>query len=67
MQILQRHHFASHLKRMSTVVRVQDSYFAFVKVRVTGSVCLLIYMILTQRLWAGCQVNTNGFGKWKAI
>lgn len=30
-QILQRHHFASHLKRMSTVVRVQDSYFAFVK------------------------------------
>ena len=34
-QILQRHHFASHLKRMSTVVRVQDSYFAFVKVRLT--------------------------------
>ncbi|KAI5068556.1 hypothetical protein GOP47_0016901 [Adiantum capillus-veneris] len=30
-QILQRHHFASHLKRMSTVVRVQDSYFSFVK------------------------------------
>lgn len=30
-QILQRHHFASHLKRMSTVVRVQDSYLAFVK------------------------------------
>jgi hypothetical protein len=31
-QILQRHHFASYLKRMSTVVRVQESYFAFVKV-----------------------------------
>ncbi|KAH7434487.1 hypothetical protein KP509_06G019400 [Ceratopteris richardii] len=30
-QILQRHHFASHLKRMSTLVQVQDSYFAFVK------------------------------------
>eukprot|EP00250_Pteridium_aquilinum_P006683 c16550_g1_i2 orf=230-2653(+) len=30
-QILQRHHFASYLKRMSTVVRVQDSYFSFVK------------------------------------
>lgn len=30
-QILQRHHFASYLKRMSTVVRVQDTYFCFVK------------------------------------
>ncbi|MCO5599334.1 hypothetical protein L7F22_053435 [Adiantum nelumboides] len=30
-QILRRNHFASHLKRMSTVVRVQDSYFSFVK------------------------------------
>lgn len=31
-QIVQRHHFASHLKRMSVVVRVQEEFFAFVKV-----------------------------------
>ncbi|XP_057826971.1 probable manganese-transporting ATPase PDR2 [Cryptomeria japonica] len=30
-QILQRHHFASHLKRMAVVARVQDEFFAFVK------------------------------------
>ncbi|XP_043724441.1 probable manganese-transporting ATPase PDR2 [Telopea speciosissima] len=30
-QIIQRHHFASHLKRMSVVVRVQEEFFAFVK------------------------------------
>ncbi|KAH9725633.1 putative manganese-transporting ATPase PDR2 [Citrus sinensis] len=30
-QIVQRHHFASHLKRMSVVVRVQEEFFAFVK------------------------------------
>jgi cation-transporting ATPase 13A1 len=30
-QIMQRHHFASHLKRMAVVVRVQDKFFAFVK------------------------------------
>ncbi|KAL4184272.1 hypothetical protein AMTRI_Chr10g224740 [Amborella trichopoda] len=30
-QILQRHHFASHLKRMAVVVRVQEEYFSFVK------------------------------------
>ncbi|KAG8376225.1 hypothetical protein BUALT_Bualt09G0040900 [Buddleja alternifolia] len=31
-QIVQRHHFASYLKRMSVVVRVQEEFFAFVKV-----------------------------------
>ncbi|KAL4323433.1 hypothetical protein GQ457_11G011050 [Hibiscus cannabinus] len=31
-QIVQRHHFASHLKRMAVVVRVQEEFFAFVKV-----------------------------------
>ncbi|MBA0783340.1 hypothetical protein Gotri_001070 [Gossypium trilobum] len=31
-QIVQRHHFASHLKRMAVVVRVQEDFFAFVKV-----------------------------------
>ena len=31
-QIVQRHHFASHLKRMAVVVSVQDHFFAFVKV-----------------------------------
>ncbi|KAF9596590.1 hypothetical protein IFM89_012713 [Coptis chinensis] len=30
-QIVQRHHFASHLKRMAAVVRVKDDFFAFVK------------------------------------
>eukprot|EP01018_Ginkgo_biloba_P035540 Gb_23784 [translate_table: standard] len=30
-QILQRHHFASHLKRMAVVARVQNDFFAFVK------------------------------------
>ncbi|KAK4770522.1 hypothetical protein SAY87_031054 [Trapa incisa] len=30
-QIIQRHHFASHLKRMSVVVRVHEEFFAFVK------------------------------------
>ncbi|KAJ7945181.1 Cation-transporting ATPase [Quillaja saponaria] len=30
-QIVQRYHFASHLKRMSVVVRIQEEYFAFVK------------------------------------
>lgn len=30
-QIVHRHHFASHLKRMSAVVCVQEQYFAFVK------------------------------------
>ncbi|XP_042508532.1 probable manganese-transporting ATPase PDR2 [Macadamia integrifolia] len=30
-QIIQRHHFASHLKRMSVIVRVQEEFFAFVK------------------------------------
>uniref|UniRef100_A0A2P2M6G2 Cation-transporting ATPase n=1 Tax=Rhizophora mucronata TaxID=61149 RepID=A0A2P2M6G2_RHIMU len=31
-QIIQRHHFASHLKRMAVVVRVQEEFLAFVKV-----------------------------------
>ncbi|OVA03886.1 Cation-transporting P-type ATPase [Macleaya cordata] len=30
-QIIQRHHFASHLKRMAVVIRVEDAFFAFVK------------------------------------
>lgn len=30
-QILQRHHFASHLKRMAVVARVQEEFFSFVK------------------------------------
>ncbi|GAV57871.1 E1-E2_ATPase domain-containing protein/Hydrolase domain-containing protein [Cephalotus follicularis] len=30
-QILQRYHFASHLKRMAVIVRVQEEFFAFVK------------------------------------
>ena len=30
-QIVQRYHFASHLKRMSAVVRIQEEFFAFVK------------------------------------
>ncbi|KAJ9135114.1 hypothetical protein P3X46_032333 [Hevea brasiliensis] len=30
-QIVQRHHFASHLKRMAVVVRIQDEFLAFVK------------------------------------
>ncbi|KAI3834857.1 hypothetical protein MKW98_015970 [Papaver atlanticum] len=30
-QIVQRHHFASHLKRMAVVTRIQDDFFAFVK------------------------------------
>ena len=31
-QIVQRHHFASHLKRMAVVVRIEEQFFAFVKV-----------------------------------
>lgn len=31
-QIVKRHHFASYLKRMSVVVRVQEEFLAFVKV-----------------------------------
>ncbi|KAE9608629.1 hypothetical protein Lal_00020715 [Lupinus albus] len=30
-QIVQRYHFASHLKRMAAVVRIQEEFFAFVK------------------------------------
>ncbi|KAL6176517.1 hypothetical protein ACLB2K_053150 [Fragaria x ananassa] len=30
-QIVQRHHFASYLKRMAVVVRIEESFFAFVK------------------------------------
>ncbi|XXG50746.1 hypothetical protein AAC387_Pa02g4686 [Persea americana] len=30
-QIIHRHHFASHLKRMAVVVRVREEFFAFVK------------------------------------
>ncbi|XP_022882180.1 probable manganese-transporting ATPase PDR2 isoform X2 [Olea europaea var. sylvestris] len=30
-QIVPRHHFASHLKRMAVVVRVQEQFFSFVK------------------------------------
>ncbi|KAJ8765315.1 hypothetical protein K2173_012012 [Erythroxylum novogranatense] len=30
-QIVQRHHFASHLKRMAVVVRIEEEFFAFVK------------------------------------
>ncbi|KAK1366305.1 putative manganese-transporting ATPase PDR2 [Heracleum sosnowskyi] len=30
-QIVQRYHFASHLKRMAVVVRVEEQFFAFVK------------------------------------
>jgi cation-transporting ATPase 13A1 len=30
-QIMQRYHFASHLKRMSVIVRIQEEYLAFVK------------------------------------
>ncbi|KAK9683212.1 hypothetical protein RND81_10G123600 [Saponaria officinalis] len=30
-QIVQRHHFASHLKRMAVVVRVEETFFSFVK------------------------------------
>ncbi|KAM1366232.1 hypothetical protein ACFX2I_044366 [Malus domestica] len=29
--IVQRHHFASYLKRMAVVVRIEDNFFAFVK------------------------------------
>ncbi|PON83998.1 P-type ATPase, subfamily V [Trema orientale] len=30
-QIVQRHHFASYLKRMAVVVRIEEEFFAFVK------------------------------------
>lgn len=30
-QIVQRHHFASHLKRMAVVVRTEEQFYAFVK------------------------------------
>lgn len=30
-QIVQRHHFASHLKRMAVVVRIEEKFFSFVK------------------------------------
>lgn len=32
MQIVHRFHFASHLKRMAVIVRVQEEFLAFVKV-----------------------------------
>ena len=31
-QIVQRHHFASYLKRMAVVVRMEEEFLAFVKV-----------------------------------
>jgi hypothetical protein len=31
-QIVHRYHFASHLKRMSVIVRVQEKFLVFVKV-----------------------------------
>jgi magnesium-transporting ATPase (P-type) len=33
-QIVHRHHFASHLKRMSVVVRIQEKFYAFIKVQI---------------------------------
>lgn len=33
MQIVQRHHFASHLKRMAVVARVDENFIALVKVK----------------------------------
>jgi hypothetical protein len=29
-----RYHFASHLKRMSVIVRIQERFYAFIKVRI---------------------------------
>uniref|UniRef100_A0A7N2LBX7 Uncharacterized protein n=1 Tax=Quercus lobata TaxID=97700 RepID=A0A7N2LBX7_QUELO len=40
-QIVQRHHFASHLKRMAVVVRIQEEFFAFVKVYFIREPCNL--------------------------
>ena len=45
-QIVHRYHFASHLKRMAVVVRIQEEFFAFVKV--CGLfICLDIYPLDT--------------------
>lgn len=33
-QIVHRYHFASHLKRMSVIVRIQEKFYAFIKVRI---------------------------------
>lgn len=33
-QIVHRYHFASHLKRMSVIVRIQQKFYAFIKVRI---------------------------------
>lgn len=44
MQIVQRHHFASYLKRMAVVVRVQEEFLAFVKV-LLFIIIIILYII----------------------
>lgn len=57
-QIVQRHHFASHLKRMAVVVRVQEQFFAFVKVW-----CLVpSYLALLD--WMRSRVSWSEWRHW---
>ncbi|KAK4406125.1 putative manganese-transporting ATPase PDR2, partial [Sesamum angolense] len=55
-QIVQRHHFASYLKRMAVVVRVQEQFFAFVKMHMSVHDCYYKVNMLEGLLkqgWAG--------------
>lgn len=62
-QIMQRHHFASHLKRMAVVVRVQEQFFSFVKVwiYITNTNFRSLYNIKKDR--NVLFVRINGAGK----
>jgi len=42
-QIVHRFHFASHLKRMSVVVRIQEKFYAFIKVRILRDEYFLLF------------------------
>jgi len=42
-QIVHRFHFASHLKRMSVVIRIQEKFYAFIKVRILRDEYFLLF------------------------
>lgn len=48
-QIVQRHHFASHLKRMAVIVRIQEEFLVFVKV--SWLLVVFVWVDVLERIW----------------